>query len=97
MSDLINRKDLLEIIEQTKRVFATENQDYYTGYMCALSGLERIIAGFPTAYDVEQVVKELKEKSFPDIEEEYTCNGEPLLYLAETIDIVKCGGVNERD
>lgn len=89
MGDLISRSALLKEFEEMN---AKGTSDLWH-----ITGIKALIENQPTAYDVEQVVKELKEKSFPDFEEEYTCNGEPLLYLAETIDIVKGGGVNERD
>ena len=47
----------------------------------------------PTAYDVEVVVKQMKEKAFPDFEEEYSCNGEQLVWLSDVLEIVRNGGV----
>lgn len=94
MNDLISRKTLLEIIAQTKRVFDSENQDYYKGYMCALSGLEGVIAGQPTAYDVDKVVAELHREHFTVIDD-YTEEWEDVVFLEEAIGIVKGGGVNE--
>lgn len=46
-----------------------------------------------TAYDLEAVMKELKEKAFPDFEEEYTCNGGLLLHYDDVIEIGRNGGV----
>lgn len=47
----------------------------------------------PTAYDPEAVTQQLKEKAFPDFEEEYTCNGGLLLHYDDVIEIVRNGGV----
>lgn len=42
-----------------------------------------------TRKPLERIVERLKEKAFPDFEEEYTYNGEELLHLSEAIEIVK--------
>lgn len=55
--------------------------------------IEQALDAQPTAYDPEEVVKQLKEKSFPDFEEEYTCNGGLLLHYDDVIEIVRKGGV----
>lgn len=52
------------------------------------------IADVPTAYDVEAVVKQMEEKAFPDFEEEYSCNGEQLVWLSDVLEIVRNGGVS---
>lgn len=100
MSDLISRKDLLEIIAQTKRAFNSENKDYYSGYMCALSGMAGVIAGQQTVYDVGKVVNEIKEigtrfcVSVHCNNECYVCEHGSI--MKTIIENVKGGGVNER-
>lgn len=94
MSDLISRSALLEEMYQKMSLMGASKDGQHP---ISMETVIDFIKDYPTAYNVDKVVKELKEKSFPDFEEEYTCNGELLLYLAETIDIVKGGGVNERD
>ena len=58
----------------------------------SLEYIMKFIEKSPVAYDPEEVVKQIKEKAFPDFEEEYTCNGEQLLYLSDVLDIVRKGG-----
>lgn len=91
MSDLISRSAVIDIIhKEIQRTTSWIEHDTQINIKFAVEEL-------PTAYDVDKVVKELKEASFPDYEEEYHCGGEPLLFLGEVIDIVKGGGVNDRD
>ena len=57
---------------------------------------EKQVEWWNTRKPLERIVKLLKEKAFPDFEEEYTCNGEELLYLSDAIEIVREeGGLNE--
>lgn len=44
-------------------------------------------------YDVEAVVEELKEVAFPDVDENYTDDGQQMLFLYDAIEAVKKGGV----
>lgn len=54
------------------------------------------ITAWNTRKPIERIVERLKEKAFPDFEEEYTCNGEELLYLSDAIEIAKEeGGMND--
>lgn len=54
-NDLISRKALQEEIAGVKKHIYSENSDYLTGYICALSGMEGLLAGFP-AIDPERIV-----------------------------------------
>lgn len=38
-------EDLMEQIKQIKRSFDSQNADYKTGYLCALSVMEGVVAG----------------------------------------------------
>ena len=50
------------------------------------------IQDVPAEYDVDKVVNQLILKSFPDFEEEYSCNGDLMLFLSDAIKIVRNGG-----
>lgn len=56
-------------------------------------GNRRSVKSWNTRKPMERIVERLKEEAFPDFEEEYTCNGEELLYLSDAIGIVReCNG-----
>ena len=57
-------------------------------------GILSDIEYFPTAYDVDKVVKQLENVSFVDVDEEYADDGQRMLFLHDAIEIVK-GGVEE--
>ena len=80
MNDLIRRSDLIEML-------TNENEREYTK-----EAVLQFVQAAPTAYDVDKVVKELKKESFPDFEEEYSCNGQQMVFLYDAIKIVKDGG-----
>ena len=56
-------------------------------------GILSDIEYFPTAYDVDKVVKQLENVSFVDVDEEYADDGQRMLFLHDAIEIVKRGGV----
>ena len=57
-------------------------------------GMLSDIEYFPTAYDIDKVVKQLENVSFVDVDEEYADDGQRMLFLHDAIEIVK-GGVEE--
>ena len=61
---------------------------------CLLDGIPIMndtesIKRWNTRKPMQNIVEQLKEKSFPDFKKGYTCNGEELLYLSDAIEIVK--------
>ena len=56
MSRYIDAENISKQIADFKRVINSPNSDYLTGYLCALSVTEGMIAGTPTA-DVVEVVR----------------------------------------
>ena len=48
----------------------------------------------PTAYDIDRVIEQLGKVSFVDVDEEYADDGQRMLFLHDTIEIVKKGGTN---
>ena len=44
------------------------------------------------AYDLEYVIEQLENVSFVDIDEEYSDDGQRMLFLHDAIEIVKRGG-----
>jgi hypothetical protein len=63
MSDLISRKALIKAMEK-KYDIANETGMYPTGLSEAFIITEKIIREQPTAYDVDKVVKDLKDHSY---------------------------------
>ena len=57
-------------------------------------GILSDIEYFPTAYDADNVIEQLENVSFVDIDEEYAYDGQRMLFLHDAIEIVK-GGVEE--
>ena len=57
------------------------------------SGILSDIEYFPTAYDIDRVIEQLKNVSFVDVDEEYADDGQRMLFLHDAIEIVKRGGV----
>ena len=55
-------------------------------------GILSDIEYFPTAYDVDNVIEQLENVSFVDIDEEYADDGQRMLFLHDAIEIVKRGG-----
>ena len=47
---------------------------------------------FPTAQDADNVIEQLENVSFVDIDEEYADDGQRMLFLHDAIEIVKRGG-----
>ena len=87
MSDLIDRRKVLNWLENYKFEFCAE-----VGKEREYNFVENLIKGIenePIAYDVEQVVKELENISV-QIYGEFN-----VLGLERAIDIVRGGGVNE--
>lgn len=68
-------------VEEAKR-FVEENPNNLF-----IKGFFGVIDEIPTAYDVENVVLELKKQSFPN------ASGDFVLDADEAIEIVKSGGV----
>ena len=57
-------------------------------------GIFNDIKYFPTAYDADNVIEQLENVSFVDVDEEYTDDGKRMLFLHDAIEIVKKGGTN---
>ena len=57
-------------------------------------GILSDIEYFPTAYDIDNVIEQLENVSFVDVDEEYADDGQRMLFLHDAIEIVK-GGVEE--
>ena len=55
-------------------------------------GILSDIEYFPTAYDTDNVIEQLENVSFVDIDEEYADDGQRMLFLHDAIEIVKRGG-----
>ena len=55
-------------------------------------GILRDIEYFPTAYDIDNVIEQLENVSFVDVDEEYADDGQRMLFLHDAIEIVKRGG-----
>lgn len=55
-------------------------------------GILSDIEYFPTAYDVDNVIEQLENVSFVDVDEEYADDGQRMLFLHDAIEIVKRGG-----
>lgn len=55
-------------------------------------GILSDIEYFPTAYDIDNVIEQLEEVSFVDVDEEYADDGQRMLFLHDAIEIVKKGG-----
>lgn len=55
-------------------------------------GILSDIECFPTAYDADNVIEQLENVSFVDIDEEYADDGQRMLFLHDAIEIVKRGG-----
>ena len=55
-------------------------------------GILNDIEYFPTTYDADNVIEQLENVSFVDIDEEYADDGQRMLFLHDAIEIVKRGG-----
>ena len=56
-------------------------------------GILSDIKYFPTAYDADNVIEQLENVSFVDVDEEYANDGQRMLFLHDAIEIVKKGGI----
>lgn len=56
-------------------------------------GILSDIEYFLTAYDADNVIEQLENVSFVDVDEEYADDGQRMLFLHDAIEIVKRGGV----
>ena len=56
-------------------------------------GILSNIEYFPTAYDTDNVIEQLENVSFVDIDEEYADDGQRMLFLHDAIEIIKKGGI----
>ena len=54
-------------------------------------GILSDIEYFPTAYDIDNVIEQLEEVSFVDVDEEYADDGQRMLFLHDATEIVKGG------
>lgn len=94
MSDLISRKEVMELIE-SKCVDGALGTDETT--LIDAYGLIDDVSDLPTAYDVDKVVEQLKtETKYEDVpvyeeDRESDC----YIRISKVIEIVKGGGVNE--
>lgn len=87
MSDLISRSAVIDVLKETGII-----QDNDLGHL-VVGEIERI----PTAYDVDKVVKQLKDYSMWKEFMIYELTHREREIIARAIEIVKGGGVNERD
>ena len=55
-------------------------------------GILSDIEYFPTAYDIDNVIEQMENVSFVDVDEEYADDGQRMLFLHDAIEIVKRGG-----
>lgn len=107
MDDLISRSALLEEFKRELER-GRANDPFFDGTLFHYTGIKAIIENQPTAYNVEQVVKELEERmeKAMSISEKSAELGKAyerhMLYQGgkgnafdEAIEIVKGGGVNE--
>lgn len=85
MSDLISRSAVIDVLKETGII-----QDNDLGYL-VVGEVERI----PTAYDLEQVVKELGNYSMWKEFMIYELTHREREIIARAIEIVKGGGANE--
>ena len=77
-SDLIRRKDVIEMIKDEKTF--VDGEAYHS-----LRNVEEYVCGLSAAYDVEKVITELEEYCFED-----SCGDAVLMYDAEPI--IRNGG-----
>lgn len=84
---LMENHDLKSATKYGNKSAKQQEHSYSTLMMYEIAYM---IEDAPTAYDVEAVVKQIKESAFRDVEEQ---DGEPILYLSEVIDIIRNGGV----
>lgn len=92
MDDLISRKRLLEHISAWQQANAgAETQTEYA----VIESCYRMAQNFPTAYDVEAVVRELEKLRYYDDEYSNKCESTYNEALNDCIEIVKRGGRNE--
>ena len=94
MSDLISRSALLEIIEKMNFDFGNDSDDTET----IIEMVSEAVNNQPTAYDVEKVVEQLKDKL--TCEDFGTCGycqnrwcTRELLDADDAIEIVRKGGI----
>lgn len=57
-----------------------------------ITTIRRTIKAQPTKYDIDKVVEQLEEVSFVDVDEEYADDGQRMLFLHDSIEIVKKDG-----
>lgn len=94
MSDLISRSALLEEIKrELERGRAID--PFFDGTLFHYTGIKAIIENQPTAYDVDKVIEELETKKKKSLR--LFDGGSRYVGFEEAIEIVKGGGVNERD
>ena len=72
MSRYIDAENISKQIADFKRIVKSPNSDYLTGYLCALSVTEGMIAGTPTADAVE--VRHGEWKKLYDKAPRYVCS-----------------------
>lgn len=87
---LMQNYDLESATKYGNKTAQQQEHSYGTMMMYEIADM---IEDAPTAWDVEAVVRQIKEKAFPDFEEEYSCNGEQLVWLSDVLEIVRNGGV----
>lgn len=85
MPEYIDVAELKRQISDFKRKIQSPNSDYLTGYVCALSITEGMIAGLPTADVVEVVRCKDCKMATEDIllEGFYLCEKDLMLYGAD--------------
>lgn len=80
MSDLISRSKVIDVLKETGIIQDNDLGHLVVDEICRIS----------TAYDIDNVVAELKNKSFKAMN--YPDN---VVDLNEAIEMVKCGGVDD--
>lgn len=91
MSDLISRSALIEAMYQKMSLMCASRDGQH---LISMETVIDFVKDYPVAYDVDKVVEELEEASFPHSLGTVTEN---VMLRDKAIEIVKGGGVNERD
>lgn len=91
MTDELISKELL--LKEVDEVIAQYNWAEDGVIMDTLMCIRDMVFDQPTAYDIDKVIEQLKEKSVAYCREYCCAEDENILYLPDAIEIVKKGGV----
>lgn len=99
---LIDADKVIEVIKGMQKAYPIEDQrPHARGIRVALFDCRNLIENQPTAYDVEKVISEIDKCSIDNTDWSYSTNEKLASYYlsrtAEVIDIVKRGGINEKN